>query len=347
MNVLRSHTHYRHYSSRFVVRCSAVVLLGLTLSACSTIGSLLPFGSSSNSESYTSISRSLLGAVTQYPEFDPSVTTLQVARPSSKFERSVHNELTSRGYKLERNPSAVDATVVNASVDEIDESVGRAYPLYVVTMGDITVERQFKQINSVPTPASELVVRGAALRPIALGDDKLFGLSKDAAVSTVAFKSSKPVELAQLLDPEPPSLQSGLWNRPRQTIIKSNMYDTMESNYSAIFTDYEEVESDILVFPNDSLRLGEVNKQIIERFVEQMNDETDVLSVIGCSHGHSNISNGNSVLAIGRANRIKEALMFSGVSHEKVLEEGCWAPVVFDAMPNRGVVLTLKRKKNS
>ena len=130
-------------------------------------------------------------------------------------------------------------------------------------------------------------------------------------------------------------------------LIKQNLYDSGQSNYTSLFSDYEEVEKSILVFPNDSLQLGDTNKQIIERYVAKMDPSTDILSVIGCSHGNTAINNGNSLLAVGRANRVKEAFMFSGVDHDLVMEEGCWAPVLYEDMPSRGVVLTLKRRKNS
>lgn len=133
-----------------------------------------------------------------------------------------------------------------------------------------------------------------------------------------------------------------------QVMIKQNMYDSKESNYSNLLTDYEEVEQSVLVFPNDSLLLGDANKQIIEQYVDSMDPSTDVLSVIGCSHGQTAINNGNSLLALGRANRVKEAFLFSGVDHTDVLEEGCWAPTLYDeVMPRRGVLLTLKRRKDS
>lgn len=134
--------------------------------------------------------------------------------------------------------------------------------------------------------------------------------------------------------------------QPRNA-VKANFYETLESNYADVFEEYEDMDQSILVFPNDSLRLGDANKLIIEQYVEAMNPETDLMSVIGCSHGNTNVSNGNSLLALGRANRVKEALLFSGLEHDSILEEGCWASETFDdVMPRRGVVLTLKRRKN-
>ena len=47
------------------------------------------------------------------------------------------------------------------------------------------------------------------------------------------------------------------------------------------------------------------------------------------SHGKSELKNGNSVLAVGRANRVKEAFVFAGVDNGKVLDQGCWAASIF------------------
>lgn len=338
-----------HCLVKNVTRLATVGLLALTVSACSVIKANLPFGVSSQNEEYALISESLLDAVSQYPELDSSVATLQAAEPENDFERQVFKDLKSRGYQIETASSDNVTNAVKASVREIDDNVGQAYPLYTLALGKVSAERQFDTINGKPVPASELIIRGAQARNIALNDTQLFGLPPESALSAVAFKQVAVNSLAlhDLLNPEPPSALSGLWNRSAPSPVRANIYEALESNYSSVFVEYEDVESEILVFPNDSLQLGEVNKVIIERFVEQMNAETDILSVIGCSHGRTNISNGNSVLALGRANRVKEALMFSGVAHDKVLEEGCWAPVEFDeVMPRRGVVLTLKRSKN-
>ncbi len=331
-----------------MTRFATVGLLALTTSACSIISANLPFKDSPANEDYALISRSLLDAVSQYPELDSSVATVQVASPENDFERQILEQLEKRGYQSESASSNNNANRVKASVREIGDSVGQAYPLYTMSIGKVSVERQFKVVDGKPMPASELIVRGASSRDIALNDAELFGLPPESALSAVAFKQANSFALHDLLNPEPPSALSGLWNRSSPTPVRANIYDSQESNYSSVFIEYEDVESEILVFPNDSLQLGEVNKVIIERFVDQMDAETDILSVIGCSHGQTNISNGNSVLALGRANRVKEALMFSGVAHDKVLEEGCWAPVEFDeVMPSRGVVLTLKRSKNT
>lgn len=174
-------------------------------------------------------------------------------------------------------------------------------------------------------------------------------LSSDKPTQDQDLISSNLVSSLSPVTPAQDSSQAEVESVPRErSSVKANFYDTLVSHYDDVFTDYEDVDQSILVFPNDSLRLGDDNKLIIEQYVEAMNPETDLMSVIGCSHGNTEVSNGNSLLALGRANRVKEALLFSGLEHDKILEEGCWASETFDdVMPRRGVVLTLKRRANS
>ena len=79
---------------------------------------------------------------------------------------------------------------------------------------------------------------------------------------------------------------------------------------------------------------------------QNFNSETDVVSVIGCSHGKSKLKNGNAYLANNRAFRVKEEFVLAGLDPDKVLEEGCWAPVEFADLPARGVVVKHRRLKN-
>jgi len=123
----------------------------------------------------------------------------------------------------------------------------------------------------------------------------------------------------------------------------SNIYETGHSRYQDIFKDYEVVDTSILVFPDDSLLLGRDNKKVIRRYATDFNKDTDVMSVIGCSHGKSKLVNGNAYLANGRAARVKEEFLSIGLAPKEVLEEGCWADVAYDKMPARGVLVQHKR----
>ena len=126
----------------------------------------------------------------------------------------------------------------------------------------------------------------------------------------------------------------------------SNIYDTGESRYQALYDLYEVVGKNIYVFPNDSLILGKQNKMLVQQLANNFDSETDVMSVIGCSHGSTAIDNGNAYLANNRAFRVKEAFLQAGLEADKVLEEGCWASVAFPSLPARGVLVQHRRLKN-
>jgi len=126
--------------------------------------------------------------------------------------------------------------------------------------------------------------------------------------------------------------------------IKRNMYDLERSNYAELFDNYETLERKVLVFANDSMIMGDSNKKVTEAIARNFDSSTDLISVIGCSHGSTALRNGNAVLANGRASRVKEEFLIAGIDSELVLDEGCWAGSHFDKMPPRGVVVTHKRR---
>ena len=124
----------------------------------------------------------------------------------------------------------------------------------------------------------------------------------------------------------------------------SNVRDLEQSNYARLFDAYYDIEQQTLFFPNDSLRLGSENKRKLSELADRINPDTDIVSVIGCSHGQSDIPNGNQVLAEGRTQRVTESLMIAGLDPELILDEACWASEYWDEMaPRRGVMITHKR----
>ncbi len=127
---------------------------------------------------------------------------------------------------------------------------------------------------------------------------------------------------------------------------KENIAQRGESNYENIFSQSQNVNEEVLTFPNDSYTLGLENKRRLDKILENYNEQTDVISIVGCSTGKTAIENGNAALAIGRANRVKEQLLYTGVANDQILEEGCWASEANSTpFPNRGVVVTIKRIK--
>jgi len=127
----------------------------------------------------------------------------------------------------------------------------------------------------------------------------------------------------------------------------NNLFFGGQSNFSSILDSYDQVERRIIVFGDDSLLLGDTNKLLIEQFVQQQMTDGDVISLVGCSNGPTALEIGNEGLALGRAERVTEALQSLGVAREKILDEGCWAPEsAGDKFPSRGVVMELWRKQS-
>jgi len=341
---------YRHITtimniSRRSQRIALVSVLLVFASGCSSIGIKGPWNHEPAPD-YKLIAANLVNSLSQFPHLNPLMATVQMTEPTSGFTRSVKAELLAQGYKVDTILHGEGVNQVNPQIKEMNDDDAEQN-LYILNIGRVSAERAYATIAGQTVPVSEQVIRGVDERKVTLNDD-IFD-KPDAGFTQVAFKPYNGPTIEDVLAPEAsqsaadsiPANQSG-------TAVKANLYETLVSNYADMFEGFGDVNQSILIFPNDSLRLGDANKLIIEQYVESMNPKTDILSVIGCSHGKTAISNGNSLLALGRANRVKEALLFSGVEHDRILDEGCWSPHTFDeVMPRRGVVLTLKRQKNS
>ena len=140
---------------------------------------------------------------------------------------------------------------------------------------------------------------------------------------------------------EPPSLAGMLELSGGKT---QNIRELQQSNFEALFADMGIVDEKVLTFPNDSIRMGDDNKARLNALLQGFNPQSDIFSLVGCSLGATAYAGGQEGLALGRAQRVREELLYAGIPENKILTEGCWAEDSFDErMPRRGVVVTLKR----
>ena len=333
----------------------------LVLLACTSLSGCALFGGGPDEEPDPElIARNLVNTLAQLPELPPGQTLVQVSTPVTPFGRRVVASLGEAGYGIQEVEADQGSHYVRYRAERAETETGER-TRYRVAVGPVSVERDFRVVDGDTLPGSEQRIEGAERQELALNDE-LFGDALSASLSRASFR---PDERPMVLDLEPsdePELSAanvaasfadapGGAGAPGaevdlDALVRENMYDTKRSNYAPLFDDYEDVRQDTLIFPNDSLVLGDDNKAIIADYVRELDPATDVLSVIGCSHGRSAIDNGNELLAIGRANRVKEAFMFAGVSHRQVLDESCWAGSYHPVFPRRGVVLTLKRRQD-
>lgn len=202
-------------------------------------------------------------------------------------------------------------------------------------------------IDSASESASTVTTNGAVLndatqtdvyeRPVAIAAPLISDLPKPAFDGSTDASATGSGTVAQ-------SLVDGGLSVGFETIRKINIAVKGGSNYENLLADKKDVAEEVLIFGDDSYVLGARNKQILGEMMGAFNPDTDVVSVVGCSTGITKIVNGNAALAIGRANRVKEALLYSGVPHDQIYDEGCWSPTANSTpFPNRGVVVTVKR----
>ena len=313
-----------------------------------------------------------VNALLQFDGMHPSERSLSVVTPVSAFGEELLFVLGQAGYQVRISDSAeVENFLDYSQTVKARESDG-VHQTFLLSVNQIKLKRDyFFQAQGV-TPSSNLFIKGGDSAKIVVNDD-LFELPQQTAnVRDTEVNNTNPlvsgnkaviphqpgvateesVALAPVTTPKIQPLvnpSSSSSNRAEEIARakrrKANVYDTGESKFASILEGFEDVSSTIVVFPNDSLNLGQTGKNVIYQFLRDYNQNTDVISVIGCSHGKTSIDNGNELLAIGRAKRVTEELKFAGLSSDKILDEGCWAPQHFDEVfPRRGVVLTLKRE---
>jgi len=344
----------------------------ITLSACSTLGlggssdgnaaveqPLKPQQASiiSSHEGVASlVARDLVGVLSQIDIIAPSQTTLYASKTADRFGEKMVKALQAAGYKLRLAQAEQEPRLgFNIQHDKADNSYR-----VVVSAGPVKVRRNYAvdEIAQTVQPASSIYVLGASGNNIKLNDSIFEG--QQAVVATtqpttaelatddtqIALATAVPAQAEIIKQPLIPKANTNIaLNSNLKPANKTNMYQTRRSNFEELLGQFDTVSREIMVFANDSLVMGEEKKRIAHDIAKRFEADTDVVSVIGCSHGKSALDNGNEVLANGRANRVREEFLVAGLNAELVLHEACWANVHFDEMmPRRGVVVTHKRK---
>jgi len=273
------------------------------------------------------IANDLLSAMSKIDGFEPAQTTVQTKAPESTFDFALLSALEDLGYATRIVDRVEGNNLLTHTTQSLPDEEYRVHRKYTLNFRNISLERSYLfDLQDVKT-GSKLMVAGALPIEHTPPDTLLETNEVDEAESNPAtFTNASENSFGSL----------------RQ---KRNVMEIGVSNYSKILGQREEIKKAVLVFENDSMVIGDDNKEEIRNFVNQFNPDRDIFSVIGCSHGSTSIPNGNAILATGRAQRVKEELLFAGIPENRILDEGCWDPVLADEkMPIRGVVLTLNRR---
>ncbi len=331
----------------------AAILLALLATGCAATKSALNNGAHGKTESPASIAAADF-ATNLAAMLDPERTGQAIYFPptSAEFGLALHEALQRVGFSLARVKHELAPTVAfEVSARQTQQGASNDYRLSV---GSLLLSRTYVQDSSGIYPATALLTDmiDGATEPLTVASSSTgsFGALTDTSASqrdiplsrghtpvTPSAVQVNTVGEQQTITPDLPSNLDG--------IERQNMHETRVSSFAKFTRGYKGIYKQVLAFPNDSLAMSDDVMSELNQFADRFKPETDVLSVIGCSHGNTALENGNALLAIGRSKRVRQYLVEQGIPVNRVLDEGCWAPVHFDEkMPRRGVVVELKRK---
>lgn len=288
--------------------------------------------------------------------FTPVQTTLQINNtnndPTLEF---FIQSFSDKGFGIQR--VRADQGAHYFSYTRTDKpSGGNPGVSYSTSIGAVEISRDYAiPATNIVAPASTVKLSGTRI-PVQV-IDVASGRKQvpDSTLSTAEYFASlnlgEKIPVISLITPDivnqiatqstqGPSLR-GLNS---DSVEVSNLFYGNDSTFSSVLDSYEKIDRQVIVFGNDSMVLGNTNKLLIDQFIDQRLGDSDIIGLIGCSNGPTTLAIGNEGLALGRAERVTQALLARGVPRDRVLDEGCWAPVsANDRFPGRGVVLELWR----
>lgn len=348
----------------------AGLVCSLILGSCSAV-KIVP--ERSEPEAMQLVATDLVNALVQVNSIPVGTTTLNLSQEffdGSQFGEALRQRLEQAGYAIRTVGSNPADQLANFSVEHYnDEPDGEEVSIFTVTIGPVSVRRQYAQRDGdgiYPTAAMQL--KGAVADSLIVSDelfkqrvsiqpsDELDGQAVQASSSDEPSGVDPSMIMADKVDAasgalagdvmQPTNVQgvqaarlAELQQRPLQ-----NFRELQQSNFSDMFQSLSIVRETVLPFGNDSTRVSAEARKHIARFVADFDVDQDVFSVIGCSNGATTDALGPEGLAMGRADGVTNELLRLGVPRQSILEEGCWSGEHFDEMmPRRGVVLSLQR----
>ena len=302
----------------------------------------------SSASAMTLVGADFVNALRQIPGLAPARTTVNMytGRRNDAFSLIIRQALDDAGFAVRWTGANATEHLLSYRRDQEASLDGDERIRYDLALGSIELRRTYliPRVGRV-RQVTPMYVKGADASAIILDDSVFDEPSPPRALATLPL-ITVPVDE----NPLPSLLPSALSGKPLTWPLVAlpevqNVFELGGSNYRSSLARHEILAEQILTFPNDSLRLGKINKQLIAGLVEQFDPNRDVFSLVGCSLGPTQVEGGNAALALGRAGRVREALLFSGVSQDRILEEGCWAgDGAASTLPPRGVVITLNRQ---
>lgn len=293
------------------------------------------------------VASDFVNAMRQIPTLEPAIFTVQLLRTqmNDTLVQAFKSTLEHAGYGVRwvGQPSADN--LLQYRREQINAAGAPEQVRLDIALGDVELRRSYSGIDSDQIrPVTPLYVRGADASHIVLDDAEFFGFASFRSTDSNPLKVPENISPLSGMVPDA-NAANALTASVLTPANAQNVFDLGGSNYESALSGYDIVVEQVLTFPNDSLRMGANNKRLLTTLVKRFDRNTDLFSVIGCSLGPTKLKSGNAALALGRASRVREALLFAGIDQHKILDEGCWAGDSPDStLPRRGVVVTLNRQ---
>lgn len=274
----------------------------------------------------------------------PKKLTLSILESGSVYAVAMAHALERRGYSVVRG-SPPNSEPISVSVARNDSIVDVR-----VKVATHAVHGRYKVSNETVIELEPVSVRLRAHGWETLPEHDRFAvndhvLATENPTNEITSAPVRPIVVtgSQQQHGEAAAISVGWSDSEGWQEVRPAMRNLMDrqgvSNYAQEFGETDEIDSLILVFPNDTMRMGQRNRSLLEKFVSDNAQPCDLFSILGCSHGPTALDNGNAVLSTGRAHRVKEQLLSLGVKYRHIRDEACWAPVDNPNLPARGVVL--------
>ena len=295
----------------------------------------------------------LLSALVQL--FPPRNSTIQIsADDDSELTLLVADTMAHAGFAIQKVTTDQGTSLLTTDTQTKERSDNNLPTKHLrIDIGQISIGRTYSVKNGQTIlPSSPFNVYGSRAK-IDLGTT-LFG-TNSAKTNTqylAPIRLNEPLPLLSLITPD--IVQSASNNEPglpeltstNSAKVEINNLRFGESTFDSVLSNHLILDELTVLFPNDSLILGNENKLLIREFMAKFIEQLDLVSVVGCSNGPTAVDIGNVGLALGRGERVTNELLSLGVPREKILDQGCWAPSVAGKYPGRGVVLELWREKS-
>ena len=293
----------------------------------------------------------LLSAIVQI--FPPIDSTVQIsAEDDNELTLLVADTMAHAGFGIQKVTTDQGTSLLTTDTQAGKQSDNGSPTKHLrIDIGQVSIGRTYRVSNNrAIQPSSSFKVYGSRAR-IDPGKT-LFGTSMVEANTEyqAPIRLNEPLPLLSLITPEivqsatNESASSPELTSTNSAKVEINNLRYGESTFDSILSNHQMLDDLTVLFPNDSLILGQENKLLIREFMAVFIERMDLVSVVGCSNGPTAVEIGNVGLALGRGERVTNELLSLGVPRERILDQGCWAPSAADKYPGRGVVLELWRE---